>query len=492
MMIASIARFADRLFKSIPPTSGVVLSAPNVTDPFGSIPIEINRESKLTCTWFYKKLKLVLGHQIVGPISGEEFLALHEADKFYDDTSVQSPEFTNGQWVDFQRVNLPVVRNRVDQRSAEIKRKQAAQDRIEQISIENRRRLQRAVSEAISDGKITGSELSQLTQFAAKTGIPIAEVEELLQKHGQQLISAAIEDAIEDGILDPQERQRIGELATGLGLQVEPSEDQNRRLHLCELAYQLASAAFVPNCKTVRGLQLNANETCLEIAPFDWYEIVQSRKATGIALGGDHYLKTVAAGRCLLTNKRVLLIGDLAAKKFTLSSVAKATRYSDGVLFTRSTGKSVFLRADEITADCERWGMLAIYTVTGEPTLGSRPSQSFVPKNATPLFETPEFQGSNQNEPKYTFRVVGDHIDDRSYWIGVLQPGGPLNIEREPQNKFDANAVAVFNSNGKQLGYLKREVAQWFAPILDRGRRFRYTTFRKPSQGGLIVGVYDQ
>jgi len=48
-----------------------------------------------------------------------------------------------------------------------------------------------------------------------------------------------------------------------------------------------------------------------------------------------------------------------------------------------------------------------------------------------------------------------------------------IRLEREPENAYDENAVAVYLPSrlyeGKQLGYLPREVAEVLAPKLDAG-----------------------
>ena len=101
------------------------------------------------------------------------------------------------------------------------------------------------------------------------------------------------------------------------------------------------------------------------------------------------------------------MLGDLTAKKFTLSSVARSARYADGILFTRSSGKSVFLRAAGKELDCDRWAMSAVYAVTGEPALGTRPTVSFIPEYADINSQPAVSVAAWQEEPKYTFRVVG-------------------------------------------------------------------------------------
>ena len=55
------------------------------------------------------------------------------------------------------------------------------------------------------------------------------------------------------------------------------------------------------------------------------------------------------------------------------------------------------------------------------------------------------------SEPRYTFRVVGHHVGDRSYWINGLHEGEPICLNREPSNEYDPNAVAVHDSEGRQL-----------------------------------------
>jgi hypothetical protein len=41
------------------------------------------------------------------------------------------------------------------------------------------------------------------------------------------------------------------------------------------------------------------------------------------------------------------------------------------------------------------------------------------------------------------------------------------------------------------LGYLKRDVAEWFAPKLDSGYEYTAEAFRIRDDGALIVGIYE-
>lgn len=48
-------------------------------------------------------------------------------------------------------------------------------------------------------------------------------------------------------------------------------------------------------------------------------------------------------------------------------------------------------------------------------------------------------------------------------------PGAPIELVPEPKNKHDSNAVAVFSSQGVQLGYLNAERAPYIGGRMSRG-----------------------
>jgi len=48
----------------------------------------------------------------------------------------------------------------------------------------------------------------------------------------------------------------------------------------------------------------------------------------------------------------------------------------------------------------------------------------------------------------------------------------PVILEREPDNKFDANAIAVLH-NGVKLGHVDRTTASFLAPKLDKGNEIK-------------------
>jgi hypothetical protein len=58
-------------------------------------------------------------------------------------------------------------------------------------------------------------------------------------------------------------------------------------------------------------------------------------------------------------------------------------------------------------------------------------------------------------------------------------PGAPLALVRDPENAFDANAIAVESATGARLGFVGRELAAELAPRLDAGEPFSALVLRE-------------
>lgn len=52
--------------------------------------------------------------------------------------------------------------------------------------------------------------------------------------------------------------------------------------------------------------------------------------------------------------------------------------------------------------------------------------------------------------------------------ISNMTKNAPIILKREPDNKFDTNAIAVYSIDG-QVGYIGREYAKILAPLIDSG-----------------------
>jgi hypothetical protein len=74
-------------------------------------------------------------------------------------------------------------------------------------------------------------------------------------------------------------------------------------------------------------------------------------------------------------------------------------------------------------------------------------------------------------------------------WIAKMARGQELRVERQPNNQYDANAVAVYVFN-QQLGHFPRGFAAEVAPLMDAGKKLSATKSRDPrfdGQGVMVV-----
>lgn len=53
-----------------------------------------------------------------------------------------------------------------------------------------------------------------------------------------------------------------------------------------------------------------------------------------------------------------------------------------------------------------------------------------------------------------------------------LEKGQCLDLKREPDNKYDNFAVAIYNSQGERLGYIPRGKNETLARLMDAGKWF--------------------
>jgi hypothetical protein len=64
-------------------------------------------------------------------------------------------------------------------------------------------------------------------------------------------------------------------------------------------------------------------------------------------------------------------------------------------------------------------------------------------------------------------RIAGVTYENRQSIIADMEENEHVLLVREPENSFDDNAVSVKRINGRQIGYLPRELAAKVAPRLD-------------------------
>ncbi|HYJ15926.1 MAG TPA: hypothetical protein VE170_10590, partial [Candidatus Limnocylindria bacterium] len=84
---------------------------------------DLNIDDRLSSTWYYRRERLLLRAEDIGPISDEQFVELVRQGDIRVDTEICSQEITRSQWVPAATVKLEVITERIDQRAAERQRR---------------------------------------------------------------------------------------------------------------------------------------------------------------------------------------------------------------------------------------------------------------------------------------------------------------------------------------------------------------------------------
>lgn len=86
--------------------------------------------------------------------------------------------------------------------------------------------------------------------------------------------------------------------------------------------------------------------------------------------------------------------------------------------------------------------------------------------------------------PSMTFLgEVFTEIAGGQYYEAEVKPGEKIQLEREPDNSHDKNAIRVENVKFNQVGYVPRRVSSWLAPLIDSGEVWLEGRSAEPLKG---------
>ena len=90
-------------------------------------------------------------------------------------------------------------------------------------------------------------------------------------------------------------------------------------------------------------------------------------------------------------------------------------------------------------------------------------------------------------------KAVGVSFEGRQAVAATLQPGDMLQVERRANNAYDPNAMALVAPSGRQVGFLRRQIAAVLAPEADAGTVFEARVLGVTGGGeGRSLGVNVQ
>jgi len=95
--------------------------------------------------------------------------------------------------------------------------------------------------------------------------------------------------------------------------------------------------------------------------------------------------------------------------------------------------------------------------------------------------------------PAMSLAVVGArHANadgsNRAAEIAVCEPGEVVLLVPEPDNEFDARAVAVLSNRGVQIGYISAERCGRIGALIRSGRDYQ-VVFQRPAEFGAWIRI---
>ncbi len=104
------------------------------------------------------------------------------------------------------------------------------------------------------------------------------------------------------------------------------------------------------------------------------------------------------------------------------------------------------------------------------------PELSFVDKlfaKGEEILEGSYYRGIGESDYFYT-KVVGVSFGRRQDTIKrEVAKSQEVNLDRDPNNEYDQNAIQILTETGKQIGFLKADLAKYLAPYLDNGIEYK-------------------
>ncbi len=84
--------------------------------------------------------------------------------------------------------------------------------------------------------------------------------------------------------------------------------------------------------------------------------------------------------------------------------------------------------------------------------------------------------------------VVGINYNGRKQFVSKLSVGDELFYSREPENKYDYNAIQIKDKNGNMIGYISSDYANFYAPKMDYGIEYKIT-LKSIEDNKLVINI---
>ncbi|TCI60327.1 HIRAN domain-containing protein [Exiguobacterium sp. SH3S1] len=123
-------------------------------------------------------------------------------------------------------------------------------------------------------------------------------------------------------------------------------------------------------------------------------------------------------------------------------------------------------------------------------------NEKYTNENFSDFFPELKTQTSKTNELKVNriIRLAGVTFEGRQKLIAETNTNENIRLKREPYNPHDKNAINVYDSKNRSLGWIPRGIARELAPLMDKRVTFKAEIIQKTGGSyprGLEIRVYS-
>ncbi len=220
----------------------------------------------------------------------------------------------------------------------------------------------KTVDEVLADGRVTDAEKARLERMRKDLEIPESTAARLLQDKGGKVLAKRWQEAVDDGLLSPEEERELDALAKRLGIEVHPTEKSREEIERCRWRWRIVNGT-PPQIPV--SIHLPRGEVCYFKTDVAWYEL--RRVTRRIRYGGptmriklmkgvywrmgdlgvrsvsEDVMTRIDEGTVYVTNRRLLFRGERKNTSIRLSKILDITPHRNGVEIEKDTGRSPFL-----------------------------------------------------------------------------------------------------------------------------------------------------
>ncbi|KAL1660706.1 SNF2 family N-terminal domain-containing protein [Schizophyllum commune] len=104
-----------------------------------------------------------------------------------------------------------------------------------------------------------------------------------------------------------------------------------------------------------------------------------------------------------------------------------------------------------------------------QPSMIQASSSMAGPSQPSQAFEDEATEDNVEEAADELYCTLSTGVVGIQYYTGLVGAGEEVQLIREPNNRYDRNAIRVSNIAGSQVGHIPKNVAARLAPLLDRG-----------------------